>query len=546
MDALLRRMFTRRRGAVATLTVLLIVTAITGARASAEGSVHLYYFYDPKCPACEAIHREVLEPLVQAHGVQVVVDERSTADVSNYELLLDLEGQFQVMAGSVPEVFIGHDALIGAEEIRAELEERVDYYLAQGGVALPTVSDSAVPILTPSPDCEECVEIHESQRTAVASKRATAEQQAAPTEEVSAGGPPIHMAYFYQLGCDFCDRKEHDLQYILDKYPQVAVRRFDVEIEAKLNQYLCLQAGVPEERHLIGPAVFVGDGYLIGMDIGGRALETLIQPYLETGAAEPWAGWEASTGTAEGTIVERFRSLGLLTVLGAGLLDGINPCAFATMIFLVSYLSVRKRQGRELLATGAAFTVGVFVAYMAMGLGFLKILTSLPALNVIGKWVYGLTLVLCLGLAWGSLVDYRKARQGRLEDMSLKLPKVLRGWSRRLIREGSRARNFVLASLVVGFAVSVVELACTGQVYLPTIIFVLGLPEWRARATLALLLYNLVFILPLIVVFLLVYYGTTSQQLMRWMNRRAATVKLGTAMLFIVLAAWLGYSIIVS
>ncbi|HUT15478.1 MAG TPA: hypothetical protein VMY98_04460, partial [Anaerolineae bacterium] len=207
--------------------------------------------------------------------------------------------------------------------------------------------------------------------------------------------------------------------------------------------------------------------------------------------------------------------------------------------------SVRKRQGRELLATGAAFTVGVFVAYLAMGLGFLKILTSLPALNVIGKWVYGLTLVLCLALAWGSFVDYRKARQGRLEDMSLKLPDYLRGWSRRLIREGSRARYFVLASLLVGFAVSVVELACTGQVYLPTIIFVLGLPEWRARATLALLLYNLVFILPLIVVFLLVYYGTTSQQLMRWMNRRAATVKLGTAVLFVVLAAWLGYSIIV-
>ena len=545
MDASQCRMFTRRRGAVAALAALLIVTAITGTRVSAEGAVHLYYFYDPNCPTCEEIHREVLEPLVHEYADKVVVDERSTADMSNFELLLDLEEQLQVMSGSIPEVFIGHDALIGGEEIRAELKERVDYYLSQGGVALPTVSGSAIPVVTASPDCEECTEVHEAQRTAVASKRATAEQQAELSTEASADEPPIHMAYFYQIGCDFCDRKEHDVQYILDKYPQVVVQRFDVKTEAELNQYLCLRAGVPEERHLVAPAAFVGDGYVVGMDIGGRALETLIQPYLESGAAEPWAGWDASTGTAEGTIVERFRSLGLLTVLGAGLLDGVNPCAFATMIFLVSYLSVRKRQGRELLATGAAFTVGVFVAYLAMGLGFLKILTSLPALNVIGKWVYGLTLVLCLALAWGSFVDYRKARQGRLEDMSLKLPDYLRGWSRRLIREGSRARYFVLASLLVGFAVSVVELACTGQVYLPTIIFVLGLPEWRARATLALLLYNLVFILPLIVVFLLVYYGTTSQQLMRWMNRRAATVKLGTAVLFVVLAAWLGYSIIV-
>jgi cytochrome c biogenesis protein CcdA len=153
-------------------------------------------------------------------------------------------------------------------------------------------------------------------------------------------------------------------------------------------------------------------------------------------------------------------------------------------------------------------------------------------------------MLLCLGLAWGSFADFLKARQGRLEDMSLKLPDYLRGLERRLIREGSRARNFVLAAFGLGFVVSVVELACTGQVYLPTIIFVLGLQEWRARATLALVIYNLMFILPLIVVFLLVYFGTTSQQLTGWMLRRAAAIKLGMAVLFLLLAAWLGYSII--
>ena len=49
----------------------------------------------------------------------------------------------------------------------------------------------------------------------------------------------------------------------------------------------------------------------------------------------------------------------------------------------------------------------------------------------------------------------------------------------------------------------------------------------------------------LIVVFLLVYYGTTSEQLTEWMTRRAAPVKLGTAVLFALLAGWLGYSIII-
>jgi hypothetical protein len=52
------------------------------------------------------------------------------------------------------------------------------------------------------------------------------------------------------------------------------------------------------------------------------------------------------------------------------------------------------------------------------------------------------------------------------------------------------------------------------------------------------------FIVPLVVVFLMVYFGTTSQQLVAWMTRHTASVKLGTAVLFVLLAGWLGYSII--
>jgi len=102
----------------------------------------------------------------------------------------------------------------------------------------------------------------------------------------------------------------------------------------------------------------------------------------------------------------------------------------------------------------------------------------------------------------------------------------------------------VLASLVLGFGVSLVELACTGQVYLPTIIFVLGIPAWRTQASLALVIYNVMFIVPLVGVFLLVYYGTTSQQLTTWLARHTAKVKLGTAVVFLLLAGWLGYSLV--
>jgi hypothetical protein len=120
--------------------------------------------------------------------------------------------------------------------------------------------------------------------------------------------------------------------------------------------------------------------------------------------------------------------------------------------------------------------------------------------------------------------------------MRLKLPLRLRRWINRVIREGTGLRAFVPMALVTGVVISVIELACTGQVYLPTIIFVLGVPGLQARAGLYLVLYNLMFILPLVVVFLLAYFGTTSQQLGQFINRRAATVKLAMAGLFVLLA----------
>jgi cytochrome c biogenesis protein CcdA len=527
--------------ALAPLVALLILAAGVPLRSSAEAPVHFFYFYDPNCTTCQQVHRDVLEPLLAAYGERVAVDERDMSDPATFEFLLSLEAQYAVREPSIPEVFIGQDALIGPQEIQSRLKERVEHYLAQGGVALPVIPSLPAPSQSPSAECPECDQLHAAERTAVATRQTPtlpAQPSATPVS-----GPVIHAAWFYKPGCDLCERKERDLQYVLDRYPQLQVRRFNGQEDTALLQYLGLRANVPEDRQLVAPALFIGDRYLIGEDIGGHSIEALIQPFLATGAAEPWAEWEADRGTAESTILERFRSLGLWTVIGAGLLDGINPCAFATMIFLISYLSVRKRQGRELLATGAAFTLGVFLAYLGVGLGLLKFLTSLPMLSAVGKWIYGVTLLLCLALAWGSFSDFRKARAGRLEDISLKLPERLRGWIRYLIREGSRLRNFVFASLLLGFVVSMVELACTGQVYLPTIIFVLGLPQWRARAALALVAYNLMFVTPLIIVFLLAYYGTSSQQLTRWMTRHTAAVKLGTAILFLLMAVWLGYSI---
>ena len=486
----------RQRAAILLIPLFFLVLVLAPIQAD-EPVVRLLFFYSQDCEHCLVVMDEVLPPLQEEYWAQLEIQFVEISDPDNYQWLLDMEAAYQIPPDkvSIPEVFVGETALIGEDEIRARLDETIASYLAAGGVDYPPR-----PGTTP-----------------------------APTGKT----PLIHLAYFYQAGCRECDRAELDLRYVQQRYP-LAVAEFDVREQSALSEWLGERAGVPEEKRLTAPAIFVGDDALIGQEINAHSLEALVEKYAITGAPPTWDEFDSTT--AKQGIVERLRSLGVLTVAFAGLIDGLNPCAFATIVFFISYLAFVGRQQREVLAVGMAFTVGVFLTYLGVGVGLFRFMASLPFLSAVSRWVYGLTAALCLFLAAASLYDWWQARRGKPEEMRLKLPLRLRRWINRVIREGTGLRAFVPMALVTGVVISVIELACTGQVYLPTIIFVLGVPGLQARAGLYLVLYNLMFILPLVVVFLLAYFGTTSQQLGQFINRRAATVKLAMAGLFVLLA----------
>jgi hypothetical protein len=98
-------------------------------------------------------------------------------------------------------------------------------------------------------------------------------------------------------------------------------------------------------------------------------------------------------------------------------------------------------------------------------------------------------------------------------------------------------------AFVTGFVVSLIELACTGQVYVPTIVYVLSQPELAGQAFFYLVLYCLMFVVPLIVVFALAYFGTTSEQLGVFVNRHTAAIKLATGAVFVGLALWMTWTL---
>jgi cytochrome c biogenesis protein CcdA/thiol-disulfide isomerase/thioredoxin len=528
---------------IAILSLGAIFLAGTFAQAEEQAVVHIVYFTSAECPHCQAVFDKVLTSLQEKYGDQLQVkvvnisdsDNPGGLDAVNYEMLVYAEKAFDVPPEEqgLPMAVIGGEALVGEEAIRQRLPYLVGDHLASGGANWPDIPglselDTGLTIIGPGIDPNPGSETGEV---------------CAPDDEVCAAPAPIWMAYFYEVGCQECSRAEYDIRYVESTYPQVMVEEYNLQGDAALAEWLGARLGVPEEKRLATPALFVGDDYLIGSEITSEAVIALADKYTSDGAERVWDSFHPEE--AERSIVERFESFGFLTVAFAGLVDGLNPCAFATLCFFVSYLALSGREGHEVLMTGAAFTLGVFLAYLAVGLGFYQVLDLLgDLLTTLGRWVYGLTGLFCAVLAVFSFLDFLKARRSGIGDMSLNLPHALRMRINAVIRKGRHSQAFVIGSFFTGVAVSFLELACTGQVYLPTIVFVVSQPEMQVRALLFLILYNLLFILPLVVVFILAYYGTSSKQLTRFLERRGATIKLGMALLFAALAAWLLTSVV--
>lgn len=230
----------------------------------------------------------------------------------------------------------------------------------------------------------------------------------------------------------------------------------------------------------------------------------------------------------------RFRSFRVGAVMLAGLVDGVNPCAFTTVVFLLSAMAYLGKTKRQIAVVGIAFTAAVFFTYLLLGLGVMLAIKTFAVQTGVSQIVTYVIAGLTFALAGWSLFDgIRIARSGKIPRGSLSLPLRIKVVIRRVIKAGLKTRNLILGSLVVGFLVSLLESLCTGQIYMPTILIMLRSPEYRRSAFLLLLTYNLMFILPLAVIMAAAYFGVRSEWLGQILRRHVAALKFALAGLFI-------------
>ena len=150
----------------------------------------------------------------------------------------------------------------------------------------------------------------------------------------------------------------------------------------------------------------------------------------------------------KGAISELFRSFTVFTIVLAGLGDGINPCAFATILFFISYLGITGRSRKEIMYVGLSFAFAVFLTYFLIGLGFFSIVRRISHFTFVSKIIFGGTAIVCVIFGFISINDYFKARSGKTSDMTLQLPAFLKRRIHSTIREKARMESFIAGAVI--------------------------------------------------------------------------------------------------
>lgn len=350
----------------------------------------------------------------------------------------------------------------------------------------------------------------------------------------------ILIEFFYEPGCKECDQVRADVLPALeaayaDRYD---LQQLDLGIPAhyaRLAAYFDRFGNVPN-----APVYMVLDRRL--MLAGYPAIASgLFGAMEERLAAGPDAAdaEDAAAGAAPAvSFAERVRRFTLAGVVLAGMVDGINPCAISTLVFFISLLAVAKVRGRTLLVAGAVFCAACFLTYFAIGFGMLRALHLFSGFHAVRETVNWIMIALLLAFAFFSFRDAWRYKASRdPSDVTLQLPDSIKNRIHRVMREELKTRNIAGAALVIGIVVTVLEAVCTGQVYVPTLVYVVKSGEGAGRGLLYLLVYNFMFVLPLLVVFALTYAGLEFRKLMAWSVRNVVISKIALGVFFLGMAA---------
>ena len=202
----------------------------------------------------------------------------------------------------------------------------------------------------------------------------------------------------------------------------------------------------------------------------------------------------------------------LPAVIVTGLLDSVNPCAFAVILLLLAFLFTLRKSRSHILKLGFVYVGMIFLVYFAIGLGILQAVRFSADPHFVARasaW-------LLIGLGVINLVEYLFPNF----PIKLHMPKIAGARTNALIKQATLPTT-MLAGLLVGLC----TFPCSGGIYV-SIITLLNAKTTLAWGVSYLALYNIMFVLPLIVILLLVSNRMAAKTWARWEREQSLKIRL--------------------
>ena len=204
-----------------------------------------------------------------------------------------------------------------------------------------------------------------------------------------------------------------------------------------------------------------------------------------------------------------------------GLLDGIHPCAIAILIFFIAFLLTLRKSFKNILGLGLVYILVIYLTYLGIGVGFFSGVMLFGQHHFFAK--LGSWLLIVLGLL--SLRDYFLPQL----QLGIKLPKVPHARVKKLL-EKATLPTVVGAAFLVGLC----SVPCSGGIY-AAITALLASQTTFFTGFLYLLLYNLMFVMPLLILLFLAANPYTLVKIGNWQQKHRRTQKLISGLLMIAL-----------
>lgn len=193
-------------------------------------------------------------------------------------------------------------------------------------------------------------------------------------------------------------------------------------------------------------------------------------------------------------------NLTLGAVLGGAIIDAWNPCAIGVLLLLVSLILSAADKRPYLWLFGLFYVAGVYLTYFLIGLGLLQTMDFFGIHNFFAYLSAILLIVFGTAHIRPQLVYWIPGVRW------LVACKVPHG-QRQAIERGA-----ILSGLAFGILVGICEFPCSGGVYMGIIALLAATTTfWQGIGYLA--FYNLIFILPLLLILLFMKHPAVIRQL---------------------------------